>query len=308
MRGGAYLTFTAREHTSDVTGNEGKHFSEPILGGTRLFLLAHQDDEIAFAPLLARLKAERQPVCVVYLTDGCAGRATPQLRSAEGTRALTSLGVPASEISFLGNELSVPDGLLYRRFSQVCSELETRTQSIPTLGEIYTLGWEGGNMDHDAAHVIAMALAIARDRVHRAWQVPFYRATDRGPPFFLLFAPLPENGPVHQLPLTWRESRLRAELIRFYPSQWRAFAGLGPVIVWHSLTSCVLKLQRLRLSRLWERPTKAPLLYEHRHAVSFTQFLECSIAFLRERGIAPAADGISESMRQRPSAADWGAE
>ena len=85
---------------------------------TTLLLLAHQDDEIAFAPLLSRLKASRHPVCVVYLTDGGLGRATPERRNAESTRALASLGVPAGEISFLGQVLSVPNGLLFQRLSQ----------------------------------------------------------------------------------------------------------------------------------------------------------------------------------------------
>jgi len=254
---------------------------------TTLFLLAHQDDEIAFAPLLSRLKASRQPVCVVYLTDGGIGRVTSERRNAESTRALASLGVAAGEFSYLGHALSVPNGLLFRRMSQVYSALETHCSRIGALGGIYALGWEGGNMDHDAAHVIAMALAIARDRVRRAWQVPFYRASDRGPPFFSLFAPLPANGPVSRLELTRRESRLRASLIRFFPSQWRTFAGLGPAVLWHSLVTPVLKLQPMLLSRLWERPTAGPLLYEQRYSVSFVDFSACATAFLSERGITP---------------------
>ena len=142
-------------------------------------------------------------------------------------------------------------------------------------------------MDHDAAHVIAMALAIAQDRVQRAWQVPFYRASDRGPPFFSIFAPLPANGPVSQLELTRRQSRLRTGLIRFFPSQWRTFAGLGPAILWHSLVKPSLLLQPMLLSRLWERPTAGPLLYEQRYSVSFAEFSACATAFLRERGITP---------------------
>ena len=257
---------------------------------TKLFLLGHQDDEIAFAPLIARCKSKEQPVRVVYLTDGGIGRATPEIRNTESTRALASLGVRTAEVTFLGNELSVPNGLLFRRFSQVYSALEARSSEFGPLGEIYTLGWEGGNMDHDAAHVIAMVLAIARDRVHRAWQVPFYRAADLGPPFFSLFAPLPANGPVSALSLTRRESRLRPGLIRYFPSQWRSFAGLGPVILWNALTSPVLKLQPMLPGRLWERPTAGRLLYEQRYAVSFAEFSERATAFLRERGITPAME------------------
>jgi hypothetical protein len=256
---------------------------------TTLFLLAHQDDEIACAPLLVRLKASRRPVSVVYLTDGGIGRATPERRNAESTRALASLGIPTGEISYLGHALSVPNGMLFQRLSRVYSALEAHCSRIGTLGGIYALAWEGGNMDHDAACVVAMALAIAQDCVHKAWQVPFYRASDRGPPFFSLFAPLPANGPVSRLELTRRESRLRASLIRFFPSQWRTFAGLGPAIFWHSLLRPDLKLQPMLLKRLWERPTAGPLLYEQRYSVSFAEFSACATAFLRERGITPEA-------------------
>ena len=227
------------------------------------------------------------PVRVVYLTDGGAGRAAPEFRNAECIRALESLGVPSAEIIFLGSTSSVPDGLLFRHFSQVYSALEAECSTIASMGEIYALGWEGGNLDHDAAHVLAMAFAIARDRVHRAWQVPFYRAAGIGPPFYSLFAPLPANGPVSPLSLTRRESRLRLRLIRYFPSQWRSFVGLGPVILWHALVSPVLKLQPMTLRRLWERPTAGRLLYEQRSAVSFAEFGGCVTAFLRERGLTP---------------------
>ena len=256
-------------------------------GETTLFLLGHPDDEIAFAPLVSRIKSKGQIVRIVYLTDGGVGRATPDIRSTESVRALASLGVASAEIHFLGKDLSVPDGLLFRRLTPVYDALEAECSSIGSFGEIYTLGWEGGNLDHDAAHVIALALAVARDRVHRAWQVAFYRAAGLGPPFFSLFAPLRANGPVSRLSLTRPESRLRLRLIRYFPSQWRSFVGLGPVLLWHALASPVLKVQPMKPRRLWERPAPGRLLYEQRSGVSFAEFAGCVTAFLGERGITP---------------------
>jgi LmbE family N-acetylglucosaminyl deacetylase len=40
---------------------------------TTVFVLAHQDDDIAFAPLIRRLKAGGAPLRIVYLTDGGGG-------------------------------------------------------------------------------------------------------------------------------------------------------------------------------------------------------------------------------------------
>ena len=92
--------------------------------------------------------------------------------------------------------------------------------------------------------------------------------------------------------------------MRFFPSQWRAFAGLGPGILWHAFTSPVLKMQPMNLRRVWERPTAVPLLYETRNGVSFTEFSECSRAFLQERGIAPAEGSMAASRPTRVSAMD----
>ena len=286
-----------------VDGDAGESFTA-FERETKLILLAHQDDEIVVAPLLAQFKRDGAPVRIIYLTDGGAGRAAPDVRSRESVHALASLGVQASEISFLGCDLSVPDGLLFRRLSRIFSQVEAECQRVGAFGEIYTLAWEGGNPDHDAAHVVAVALAVASDRLHKAWQVPFYRALDRGPPLFCLFAPLPENGPVRYLPLTWREAWLRAALMRFFPSQWRAFAGLGPGILWHALNSHVLKLQPMHLGRVWERPMAVPLLYESRSGVSFLEFSECSSAFLRQRGIAQPSSDTTANKPNRVSVTD----
>jgi hypothetical protein len=125
----------------------------------------------------------------------------------------------------------------------------------------------------------------------RVWQVPFYRAADYWYPWISLFAPLAENGPVTELPLTQEQSRLRTKLIRSYPSQWRTWLGLGPGIAWHGLFDPVLKMQRLGLERLWMRPVAGPLLYERRCGVSYADFSHHAARFLQERSVEPPSDG-----------------
>jgi LmbE family N-acetylglucosaminyl deacetylase len=250
--------------------------------GTALFLLAHQDDELAFSPLLARLRDQGRPVRVVYLTNGGAGPSTRAQRATESARALATLGVPSSEIRFLGTELSIPDGQLFRHLSAAYGALVDDCRDIRHLGALYTLAWEGGHPDHDAAHVLAMKLGLERQAEDRTWQVPFYRAADRRPLLFSMFAPLECNGPVRELPAAWKDALLRAATIRFYPSQWRTFAKLAPAIFWHALIGTPTKVQKVQVRRSLERPTAGPLLYETRNQISFAEFAEHASRFLRE--------------------------
>ena len=201
-----------------------------------------------------------------------------------------------ADIGFIGCEQGIPDGTLLDHLATAFRALDAATQDLAGLGEVYTLAWEGGHPDHDATYVLALALAAARDGLDRVWQVPFYRAAGRGPPWFSLFAPLPGNGPVDELPLTPSERRLRASMMRFYPSQWRTFAGLGPGIVWNALTTRTLRRQQGQLGRLWQRPTEARLLYEQRNGVSFRAFSARATAFLAERGISRPGRGAEAPL------------
>jgi LmbE family N-acetylglucosaminyl deacetylase len=268
------------------------------VGGTVLILLAHQDDEIAFAQLIAQVLADGTRVRVVYLTNGGMGPRMPARRAAESVRALAALRVPRSEIRFLGTELSIPDGELYRHLAAAYRALLQDCADIGELGALLTLAWEGGHPDHDAAHVLAIRLARERGADDRTWQVPFYRAADGGPPFFSMFAPLAGNGPVLDLPAARESALQRARMIRFYPSQWRAFAGLGPAILWHTLIGTPSKVQKVQVRRILERPTAGPLLYESRNHVSFAELAGHANRFLDE-GDADRSDRSSRHSGHR---------
>lgn len=256
---------------------------------TTVVLLAHQDDDIAFAPLIRRVTARGAPVRIVYLTDGGAGRVSPAVREAECRRALATLGVLPGEVLFLGSAVGIPDGALVRHLDRAYESLEVALAAAHPLADLYTLSFEGGHVDHDAAHVIAVLLAERHGRMERAWQVPFYRAADRGPPWFSLFNPLAQNGPVTDVPLTRSEALLRASMMRSYPSQWRVFLGLAPPVIWQAARATPLKIQKLRLERLWERPMKGRLFYERSGGVTFDEFAACAHEFLARRATSSPA-------------------
>jgi LmbE family N-acetylglucosaminyl deacetylase len=257
---------------------------------TALILLAHQDDEIVVAPVIAALLNDGRRLRVVYLTNGATEPSAEDVRNAESTRALISLGLTESAIRFLGSDLAVPDGALFRNFDPVYRALQDECERTGEPGDVITLAWEGGHPDHDAAHVLAMRLGRERGLDDHAWQMPFYRAAAWGPPWFSMFAPLPCSGPVWELPAPRDCAWLRARMIRFYRSQWRSFAGLGPVIVAHAIVATPARLQRIDVRRALQRPTADPLLYEYRNGVSFAEFAECANRFL---GAGQPAVGIA---------------
>lgn len=245
-----------------------------------LFILAHPDDEVAFSPILDRLVREQEQARLIYLTDGRTG-SVPAVRNVETVQALGFLGIDRSNVCFAGHQNGIPDGQLYRHFDAALEALKDWCRCSKSIDRIYTLAWEGGHVDHDAAHIVAGAFAASEGLSDRVWQVPFYRASNKWPaPFFTLGSPLLENGPVVSLPLSRRERRLPRRLIRFYRSQWWSFLGLGPFIFWHSLTRHALLMQRIRYERLGQRPTARPLFYEMRNGISFDELLAASGPFL----------------------------
>jgi LmbE family N-acetylglucosaminyl deacetylase len=232
-----------------------------------LFLLAHQDDELMVAPLIVAAKRNGDRIGVVYLTDGGAGTASPATRNAETRRALAALGVDVRcEVWFLGERQRIPDRFCYRHLSTAHEALLALVCGLPAITAIYTHAWEGGNTDHDAVHVLALGIGRALRIEQSVFQIPFYRATRRGPLPFRVFAPLAANGEVVRYPAS-RMQRLRLlGLIRYFPTQVQAFLRLGPFMLIDALWRSGLPMQRASFARIRKRPMSEPLRYErHGH-------------------------------------------
>lgn len=268
----------------DVAGSTGKSSDDYTL-----FILAHPDDEIVFAPLIDRLVREAKPVRLAFMTDGRSG-GLPAVREAETVRALASLGVDQTDLLF-GD---IADGQLHCNLRRALEAVERWCGSLRSIARIYTLAWEGGHPDHDGAHLVAAAFAASRGLGDRVRQVAFYRASDKWPaPMFTVRSPLPANGPVDSITLSSGERWLPVRLIRFYRSQWRSFVGLAPFMLWHAITRRSFEMQPLNPRRLTERPTVRPLLYELRNGMSGKDVLAAAEAFL--------ADHADARKRNRPA-------
>jgi len=227
---------------------------------SKLFVFAHQDDEVAIAPRIAREAAAGTHVVCAFLTDGGA----PAVRDAESLAVLESLGV--RDVIFVG----LPEGRLVEH-------LEEAFQAIGgDPDEIITLAWEGGHQDHDAAHLVALALAIARGV--RCIEFPLYHGKRR--PYRVL-APL-RIGETRRLSM--REIWRRAMLCWRYPSQRRTWLGLWWGLWRWTETTCEASAERVL-----HPPHEGSLLYERR------------FRFPRERFFAAARPFIEQRIVQRPA-------
>lgn len=223
---------------------------------SKLYVFAHQDDEVAIAPRIARDVASGARVVCAFLTDGGA----PAMRNAESRAVLAELGV--DDVIFVG----LPDGRLVEHLEEALAALPRDVE------EIVTLAWEGGHQDHDAAHLVALALAIARGV--RCLAFPLYRG------YFRVLSPLREGD---KRRLTAREVIKRAMLCWRYPSQRRSWLWLGWWL-WFRWSEEVCEAS----AELLVVP-KRSLLYERR------------FRFPRRRFFAAARPFIEQRILQRPA-------
>ena len=232
-----------------------------------LFVFAHQDDELAAASrmLLARRNGDR--VICAYLTDGTF-RAAAAVRNEESRRALARLDV--TDLLFA----TFRDGELPEHATEGLAFLESHVEEA---GEVWTLAWEGGHQDHDAAHMIA--LAFARRRGLPCREVPLYNGQGTSGPLFRTMHPLGDGWTTRRIGL--REALRIVALARFYKSQRRTWLGLLP--------EAIVKLVFMRSEfvrdadprRLASKPHDGLLYYERRFGYSWNRFTHATAELLR---------------------------
>ena len=201
-----------------------------------LFVLAHQDDELAAATRILHLVRAGTIVHCAYLTNG---GVSSKARDAESRAALATLGVRNAH--FLGSAHGIPDGVLIEHADAALALLERAMNGI-ALDEIYTLAWEGGHQDHDAAHLIAVAFAARRNLLERTWEFPLYHGHRSR--FFRVLSPLANGRAWTRRALALRDGLASALLCRFYTSQRKTWMGLLPEAL---LKLVVLRRECLRL-------------------------------------------------------------
>ncbi len=228
-------------------------------GDDVLVVLAHQDDEIGILARIAYETAAGARVWCAYLTDG-ASKVPAAVRDAESLAMLARIGVPAERVGFVGAP-RVGDGTLFANVQHALDALDAWASAIPRLARLYTLDWEGGHHDHDAAHLVALAFA-ARRGVADVFTFSLYNAWRRPRRLFRVTSFVPGASDVLRRRLSLREALLPVGAIAAYPSQRSTWLGLGPGLAVRALLRREERLRRADPQRLRERPHAGLLLYE----------------------------------------------
>lgn len=237
-----------------------------------LFLFAHQDDESSCFFEIHRLVSRGDKVVVAYLTSGTSNGVSFSARNAESLVVLKKLGVADDNIYFLGTNSKIPDGHL-------CSNLQIAYRSISDLiakigvpNNLYFHAWEGGHQDHDAVHLIGIALGKHLGILERSYQFPFYTGVNLPSFFFRIFLCLPENGTPEITVIPWRLRIRFIKLCFYYPSQLKTWIGLLPFFLGHYVFFGTQILQRVSITRIFHPPHSGKLLYERRGFYSRQRF------------------------------------
>jgi N-acetylglucosamine malate deacetylase 1 len=246
---------------------------------TTLFLFAHQDDEVGvFHEITSTLARGERAVCM-YLTNGAWKEVTSERRNAETSEVLRRVGVAPADIHFLGTEISIPGSALPDNLDKCWDALVASVAQIGGIDRIIMHAWEGGHHDHDAVHLLGVALAQKLNVLEASRQFPLYRAPG-GRVLVTYGAPLAANGLVSRsrIPLVKRFQYI--SYLRFYRSQLTTVLKVGPLIAWDYLTDRCQKLQPVSAKRITERPNSGTLLYEIWKLYSYAQFKGNAAAFV----------------------------
>lgn len=237
-----------------------------------LFLFPHQDDEAPVFLEIERLVKAREAMAIVYLTSGARSGEPELTRTAESLDVLGRLQVPRDAIHFIGSEMKVPDGDLMSHLETLHGWISALIARSGGLASLHMPAWEGGHQDHDAAHLLGVALAREQSVLPKAWQFPYYHGLNLPGILFRTLSPLAPNGAVQRDRIGFGQ-RLRylGHLTR-YRSQLTTWIGLGPFFVLHYLFSGTQVRQPVSVARVFQRPHEGPMLYERRNFSDYARF------------------------------------
>jgi LmbE family N-acetylglucosaminyl deacetylase len=230
-----------------------------------IYILAHFDDEYAALPMIWAARRAGLEQRFFYVAD-YVDPAMASRRLAESRRFLAAQGIDGEAVTPL--KAGALDGAVHRSLPAVLAALRRELAGV-AVDALVAPAWEGGHMDHDTCASLATQLASELgDPPIR--QFSLYNGI--GLPGMLLHgaAPLRANGPVERMRLSPGEWLRWAAAVRWFPSQYYAWAGIWPAMMW-TLARRGFGWQRLTAARVAERPHAGPLFYERMFKVDYVE-------------------------------------
>jgi len=251
------------------------------VGDAVLFVFAHQDDEVAALPWLDEERRRGSRVACVYLTDG-ATRTAANIRDGETRAVLLAAGIRADDIAFLDDGERIRDNQLFRAIPRARAMLESWiAANMADVCRIYSLAWEGGHPDHDAAHVVAFLIASGLGIASQSWQFSLYNAAGCPRRLFRVLHPLRSASRSRTISYSLGSAVRYALACWKYSSQVRTWAGLFPELLVRRVLLRRESVAQFDARRILARPHEGPLLYETYFATSYDE-LSAAIATERE--------------------------
>ncbi len=254
------------------------HMLKPV----SLFLFAHQDDEFGVLHQIENDLTRGHKVVCAYLTSGVPMNGNPARRNLESANVLMDLGVDAQDTLFVGEQLSIPDGLLKDHLTTAAEWLRRWIQQQSTLKEVYITAWEGGHPDHDCLHAVSVVVLNSMGTDVRVQQFPLYNSYRCIGSFFSVLTPLQANGPVRRARIPWVQ---RYRFLRYclqYPSQAKSWVGLFPFVVINYLLRGYQQFQPVSVVRTQQRPHPGALYYEKRKFATWNSLSNCLVNWRKE--------------------------
>ena len=243
--------------------------------------MAHYDDEMGVFSLIEHHKSRGQRVAIIYLTSSDAAGGKNHCRKTVTRKALYSIGLDRHDLLyFVGEELKIPDLQLHHFMNPAFKKSLNIIEKIEKIDSIYTHAYEGGHPDHDASHVVTLAVAKELNLIKKCFQFPLYSGKNLPLSFFRFFLPLKENGTTILNVKKKRNFYIHLEIfLSFFWVQPKTISGLFLPFLVHTIFDQYQVLQGVNFKRIFERPHRGSLLYERRTKTSFKCFYKNVIKF-----------------------------
>lgn len=145
------------------------------------------------------------------------------------------------------------------------------------------MAWEGGHADHDAAHLVGVAVG----RPLPLFEFCGYNGGNCPSPLFRVLRFIPNGVSLKTRRLSFAEGAKSALLCRYHRSQWRTWVGLFPDLFYRLVIRRQAHLRPLGVVN-YHLPPHTNVFYEKRFHLPFQTFEKETRDFIR-RYIDPAS-------------------
>ena len=242
---------------------------------TRVWILAHFDDEYCGLPLIERARRDGEDQLFLYVADYEGDRRRAR-RHGETRALLRWLGLDPDRAIHVGANTGALDGKVHQALPAAHAAIEAALTGVEVTALVCP-AWEGGHMDHDMCCLLASRVAAARGDLP-VTMISLYHGKGLPAPWFHGGRALEENGPRAVFAVSGGERARWMAAVRFFWRE-RAWIGLWPSLFW-TYARYRFGTQRLDPARVRERPHDGVLLYERMFKVPYAEVRAATDAFL----------------------------